>query len=87
MKTVHAANLTGDLSSLSNASQTLLRQHRFPHNYDEKLDTLICEYHDHVMSRNITRSTAVFRKHMNTLETPDCVGGALMQSQRKSYRF
>ena len=67
MPTVWKAVLHGDMGSLGNASNKLIRQFRFPYEYDED-ETMIQADHDRMLEWDYDHARFAFRLHTGTGE-------------------
>lgn len=67
MPTVSKAVLHGDLGSLGRASNKLIRQFNFPHQFDEDEQMLQAD-HDRILGWDYDHACAAFQRHMKTGE-------------------
>ena len=63
---VEQATLTGDMGSLGQASNKLIRQFQFPYEYDETVDDLVQADHDRMLTQNYKEFMAICKKHIKT---------------------
>lgn len=68
MQTVYQAEQPryGAMGSLGDASYMLIRQHRFPHEYDPDLDKMTGWDHDRIMQQQYEHGRRCFKEHTNT---------------------
>jgi len=63
---VSQAVLTGNMGSLGQASNKLIRQWQFPDTYDDVVDEMHQADHDRMITWNYRETMDVFKRHMNT---------------------
>jgi hypothetical protein len=64
--TVSKAKLTGDMGSLGQASNKLIRQYQFPYEYELGVDILIEADHDRMLTWNYDAFRRICQKHIKT---------------------